>query len=1011
MLRRLLLLQLLSGSFFMYGQSSYFQQHVSYSIDVTLDDKQHSLSGYEKIVYTNHSSDTLNHLYFHLWPNAYKNDKSSFTQQNVENRQTKFYYSHEEERGSIDSLNFKVNNESVNISNYNNHEDIIVLELNTPLLPAQSIEISTPFKVKIPYTFSRLGHVGQSYQISQWYPKPAVYDKDGWHPMPYLDQGEFYSEYGEFNVQITLPSNYIVAATGDLQEESEKLFITSKMNHPDTTALKADSNIVSSALYKTITFKQSNVHDFAWFADKTFQVEKTMDTLPSGKTVDCYSYYKPIHSKYYKGSSKIIAHTISYLSAHVGDYPYKHASIVDGSLLAGDGMEYPNVAVIGGVGSVSSLQTVIIHEVGHNWFYGLLGSNERDHPWMDESINSFYEKEIKSLIQQKKSETKIEERVGTFGDRINGVFSFQLSARKNADQKISLPSTEYTNFNYGSIIYQKGPMLIAYLKAYLGEDKFDRAMKRYYHDWHFKHPTPADFKKIICEESGKDLHWFFEDGIHSTKQIDYKIASVTLQGSNLHVKARSRTNFNGPIPINACRGNDIIETQWIEYPYTEGATFKGLPSDITSIKIDANQQIPEIKISNNQYKLNGLFHRFQPSIRLGCGLGISKKNNLFLMHAVGYNFYDKFMLGGIIHNLRIPNPKFQFTLSPLYSIETKSLTGSGFVSYSMLPHRIANEITVALQARTYHHNESHLNINQSIYARHIKLMPSITIDFKNKLARSPISNQLVLRYYHIMNQSLNYTKRMTDSLFRASLGAFATSRFASIKFAHKNNRTFNPFYYNVCAIGNNEFAKASIEAGIRIDYAQKGKSFYGRIYSGKFVDFKNNNNPFIIQQYFLNATNSSANDFTYDEVYLGRNEQSGILSQQVSMQEGGFKIKSQLLNNPIGQNSNWLTAINLRSDLPIKLPLKVQVFLDAGTYADAAKLNNSGKKVIFDAGLEIHFFKELLNIYVPLLMSKDFQDYTKSTYPKNRLLRTISFSFNINRINWFKTQQVIDVFN
>lgn len=129
------------------------------------------------------------------------------------------------------------------------------------------------------------------------------------------------------------------------------------------------------------------------------------------------------------------------------------------------------------------------------------------------------------------------------------------------------------------------------------------------------------------------------------------------------------------------------------------------------------------------------------------------------------------------------------------------------------------------------------------------------------------------------------------------------------------------------------------------------------------------------------------------------------------MQEGGFKIKSQLLNNPIGQNSNWLTAINLRSDLPIKLPLKVQVFLDAATYADAAKLNNSGKKAIFDAGLEIHFFKELLNIYIPLLMSKDFQDYTKSTYPKNRLLRTISFSFNINRINWFKTQQVIDVFN
>ncbi len=1011
MLRRLLSLLLLSGSFSIYGQTSYFQQHVSYALDVSLDDIQHILSGSEKIVYTNHSKDTLKSIYFHLWPNAYKNDRSRFTEQNVENGQTRFYYSKEDEKGYIDSLNFRVNNEAVNISNYNNHEDIILLELNSPLPPQQSIEISTPFKVKIPYTFSRLGHVGQSYQISQWYPKPAVYDKEGWHPMPYLDQGEFYSEYGDFDVRITLPSNYVVAATGDLQEESEKQFITSKINHPDSSGIKTDSNIVSSSVLKTISFKQSNVHDFAWFADKRFQVERTIDTLASGKTVGCFSYYKPFHSRYYRGSSKIVASTISYLSEHVGEYPYKHASIVDGSLIAGDGMEYPNVAVIGGVNSVSSLETIIIHEVGHNWFYGLLGSNERDHPWMDESINSFYEKEIKSLIRKDTNDTRIEERIDVFGNKLNGVFLYQMSARRNTDQKASLPSTDFTYFNYGSIIYQKTPMLIAYLKAYLGEVTFDRAMKRYYAEWHFKHPMPDDFKRILCEESGKDLRWFFEDGMNSTKKIDFKIKSVSMKENTTLVKVISRTDFTGPIPVNACRGKNIIETQWVEYPYSEAATFNGLPSNITSFRIDAQEQIPEIKISNNQYRTNSLLHRFQPNIRLGDGLGVTNKNQLYLLPAIGYNFYDKFMLGGVLHNLILPNPKFQFALSPLYSFGTKSLTGSGFMSYSILPHGIANEITFAIQGRTYHHDESHLNINHSIYARHIKLMPSVTIDFKKNIARSPVNNQLELRYYHIMNQSFYFTQSNTDSLYRPALGEFATTRYGSVKFSHKNNRTFNPYYYNMCALGNDEFAKASIEAGIRIDYSQKGKAFYGRIFGGKFFDFKNSNNPFTLQKHFLSSTYSSANDFLYDEVYLGRNEQNGILSQQISMQEGGFKIRSQFLNNPIGQNNNWLTAINLRSDLPIKLPLKVQVFADAGTYADAAKLNSSGKKAIFDAGLEIHFFKEMLNIYVPLLMSKDFQDYTKSTYPKNRLLHSISFSFNINRINWFKTQQVIDLFN
>jgi hypothetical protein len=183
----------------------------------------------KKIKYTNHSTDTLKFLFFHLWPNAYKNDRSAFNEQMVENKQTSFYYSKEENRGFIDSLQFKVNDEEVNISEYNNQSDVVLLELLNPLLPQQSIEISTPFRVVIPEVFSRLGHKDQVYQISQWFPKPAVYDNRGWHPMPYLDQGEFYSEFGNFTVNITLPSNYVVAATGDLQNESEKIFIESRI--------------------------------------------------------------------------------------------------------------------------------------------------------------------------------------------------------------------------------------------------------------------------------------------------------------------------------------------------------------------------------------------------------------------------------------------------------------------------------------------------------------------------------------------------------------------------------------------------------------------------------------------------------------------------------------------------------------------------------------------------------------------------------------------------------------
>ncbi|HOZ52356.1 MAG TPA: M1 family metallopeptidase, partial [Chitinophagaceae bacterium] len=928
-------LSLLLWSHFSFSQKAYFQQHVDYTIDVTLDDQNHILRGFETLIYKNNSKDTLRSIYFHVWANAFKNDQSSYTEQNVENGETDFYFSEEADRGYIDSLNFKINNETVITSNFNNHEDIILLDLNNPLLPNQSIEITTPFRLKIPKTFSRLGHNEQAYQISQWYPKPAVYDPTGWHPLPYLDQGEFYSEFGNYHVRITLPTNYIVAATGDLQEESEKEFITSKIKTEKPNVLTKET-IQSSTTFKTISFKQSNVHDFAWFANKNFQIEKTEITLASGNKVACYSYFKPSNFEVYKGSCQIIAKTITYLSEHVGEYPYQHASIVDGTLVAGGGMEYPNITVIGSVNSASMLETVIIHEVGHNWFYGILGSNEREYPWMDESINSFYENEIHEEISNESNSRKKLKGADKLNHKLNDIFVYQLGGKSNTDQALNLPSTSFTSLNYGGIVYQKGPKLLSYLKKYMGETKFENAMKKYFSLWHLKHPSPLDFQKIMQEESDKDISWFFEDGLGSDKKIDFAITTVNKKDNTIYVKAKSKTAFNGPIPIDACIGDSIIQTQWIEYPYAAPAIFNSLPDGITAYKIDAKSSLPEIKISNNQYKTYGVFHKFQPAIKLGTGIGISTKNEVYLLPAAGYNYYDKFMLGGVIHNLKIPNNKFQFALAPMYSFGSKKLVGSGFIGYTIFPNKIAQSIILGIQGRSYHHNESHLNISNSIYLRHIKLLPSLNIDFKKKTARSTVSNQLALRYYIILNESFKYNLNVTDSLYQPSVDKAKVQQFGSIGFLHKNARTFNPYSYQVSMLGNNNFMKASVQANIRIDYYKKGKAFYARFFAGKFFDFQNSTNVFELQNQYLNTTSTARNDFTYDEVFFARNEQKGFLTQQISTREGGFKIQTNLLSNPIGQNNNWITAINLRSDLPIKLPLKIQVFLDAGTYANAA---------------------------------------------------------------------------
>src|SRR5438552_225321 len=200
---------------------NYWQQQVNYTIDVSLNDKDHSLDGFEKIEYINNSPDTLKFIWFHLWPNAYKNDKTAFSDQLLENGNTKFYFSDKEQKGYINRLAFKVNNITAIIEDHPQHIDIVKLMLPEPLPSGQRATITTPFHVKLPYNYSRGGHDGQSYQITQWYPKPAVYDRKGWHPMPYLEQGEFYSEFGSFDVSITVPKNYVVAATGELQNDPD----------------------------------------------------------------------------------------------------------------------------------------------------------------------------------------------------------------------------------------------------------------------------------------------------------------------------------------------------------------------------------------------------------------------------------------------------------------------------------------------------------------------------------------------------------------------------------------------------------------------------------------------------------------------------------------------------------------------------------------------------------------------------------------------------------------------
>ncbi len=496
------------------AQDNYWQQHVRYNIDVSLNDKDHTLKGDLKLVYTNHSPDTLSFIWFHLWPNAYSSINTALARQLKDKKDAQQILAGKN-NGYIRELSFSVNGTKSVLEPDAENPDVAKVILPKPLYPGDSVNIQTPFLVKLPSYFSRSGYYEDQYMVCQWYPKPAVYDKDGWHQFPYLDQGEFYSEYGSFRVNITLPSRYVVGATGTLQTTDElnrykEIGIQNRLDTLRPVAYKPSSQPV-----KTLTYVADSVHDFAWFADRNFIIQyDTLSVIP-GKTIDVFAYYQPDGNKRWRNSTSFLRDAIKHYSMWVGAYPYPTVAAVEGPKnQSSGGMEYPMITLITSPdASAEALDAVITHEVGHNWFYGIIGSNERKHPWMDEGLDTYFEFVYEAMKYRSNS---------IFGDAIPKELK-SLPAKQflenifyaintlPMDKPVMTSSTGFENEEeYGMVAYLKTATWMFLLQEALGEELFLKAVNNYFNEWKFKHPTPADLQRSFEQTAGRPLNDIFD---------------------------------------------------------------------------------------------------------------------------------------------------------------------------------------------------------------------------------------------------------------------------------------------------------------------------------------------------------------------------------------------------------------------------------------------------------------------------------------------------------------------
>ena len=576
--------------------SKYWQQHVNYTMDIDVDVTTFQYKGKQKLVYTNNSPDQLKNVYYHLYFNAFQpNSQMDIRSRNIKDPDKRvgdrIYSLTPEEIGYIKVKSLKQNGKKVQFKTVGT---ILEVVLNKPIKSGQKATFEMEFDAQVPVQIRRSGRnnkEGVALSMTQWYPKMAEYDFEGWHTPPYIGR-EFHGVWGNFDVTLHIDKNYVVGGSGYLQNPQE-------VGH----GYEDKNKKLKQQRGKKLTwhFKAPNVHDFTWAADPEYQ----HDILTTDNGIDLHFFYKKNleqqYLEHWKNLQPKTAELIAYFSKHIGPYPYKQYSVIQG----GDGgMEYAMCTLITGKRNFNSLFGVTNHELAHTWFQFLLASNESKHPWMDEGFTVYISNKAGNEI------------LGRNRDNPHGgsYAHYNYVVKSNAEEPLSSHADRYhTNMAYGMGSYSKGNIFLSQLEYVIGAENVAKGLKKYFNDFSFKHPTPNDAKRSMEKVSGIHLDWYLNEWTQTTHTIDYGVKSIngneiTIERVgkmpmpiDLEVTYKDGTKELFNIPLQMMRGEKptsatILDDWTFAHPTYTFKTSK----KVKSARIDPSGFMADINSDNNQ---------------------------------------------------------------------------------------------------------------------------------------------------------------------------------------------------------------------------------------------------------------------------------------------------------------------------------------------------------------------------------------------------------------------------
>ena len=592
----------------------YWQNSVNYTIHATLDEKDTTIRGDVSINYTNNSPDSLNYVWLQLDQNLFDpNSRGAATTLISGDRFDVKGYTKGGYHIGYASLLYKGKKYNV-----------------TPVITDTRMQLRLPFAMKpngdkldisISYSFSipqygadRMGRLytknGVIYQLAQWYPRVCVYDDvEGWNTLPYMGLGEFYCEYGNFDYFLTVPSDMIVTASGDLQNQSEVLTPTEisrldKARKSDSTVAIINENEIGTHAAPTHKgtatwhFKMKNSRDVSWTASKAFIWDAARINFPSGRKGIAMAVY-PLESKGYDRygrSTQYLKQSIEFYSKDYFEYPWNSATVVAGVAL---GMEYPGIIFCSYSIKQDNLWHDVTHEIGHNWFPMIVGSNERRFMWMDEGMNTFINGYASNSFNH-----------GEYGDTTTREILRMAGTMKRAKEPL-MTAPEAMGFGDYGMYYNKTSAALNILRnSVIGADRFDYAFRTYVRRWAFKHPQPDDFFRTMNDAAGENLNWFWKEWFFETWTLDQSVKGVKYvhdkpeNGSLISIENIGKVAL--PVVIRITEQNGTVNEIKLPVEIWQRSgewTFKyNSTSAVTSVILDPHNELPDTDRKNNSWK-------------------------------------------------------------------------------------------------------------------------------------------------------------------------------------------------------------------------------------------------------------------------------------------------------------------------------------------------------------------------------------------------------------------------